>query len=91
MAFRSNAVTRRAYALIAGMVLTALPFALALTSGWHWTAAFEVLTLVSLAGSVPIPVWLIAIWASVAFALNLQVAVPPCGCPAPAGGNAEGG
>ena len=72
VAFRSNAVTRRAYALIAGMVLTALPFALALTSGWHWTAAFEVLTLVSLAGSVPIPVWLIAIWASVAFALNLQ-------------------
>ena len=72
VAFRSNAVTRRAYALIAGMVLTALPFALAMTSGWHWTAAFEVLTLVSLAGSVPIPVWLIAIWASVAFALNLQ-------------------
>ncbi len=72
VAFRSNAVTRRAYALIAGMVLTALPFALALTSGWHWTAPFEVLTLVSLAGSVPIPVWLIAIWAGVAVALNVQ-------------------
>ena len=72
VAFRSNAVTLRAYALIAGMVLTALPFALALTSGWHWTAPFEVLTLVSLAGSVPIPVWLIAIWAGVAVALNVQ-------------------
>ncbi|MDE0421555.1 MAG: M56 family metallopeptidase [Gammaproteobacteria bacterium] len=72
VAFRSNPVTRRAYALIAGLVLTGLPFALALTSGWHWTAPFEVLTLVSLAGSVPIPVWLIAAWATGAVVLNLR-------------------
>ena len=72
VAFRSNPVTRRAYALVAGLVLTGLPFALALTSGWHWTAPFEVLTLVSLAGSVPIPVWLIAAWAMGALVLNLR-------------------
>ena len=72
VAFRSNPVTRRAYALVAGVVLTGLPFALALTSGWHWTAPFEALTLVSLAGSVPIPVWLIAAWATGALVLNLR-------------------
>ena len=72
VAFRSNPVTRRAYALVAGLVLTGLPFALALTSGWHWTAPFEVLTVVSLAGSVPIPVWLIAAWATGALVLNLR-------------------
>jgi len=31
VAFRSNPVTRRAYTLIAGLMLTALPFALAMT------------------------------------------------------------
>ena len=72
VAFRSNPVTRRAYALIAGLVLAGLPFALALTSDWHWTAPFEVLTLVSLAGSVPIPVWLIVAWAAGAAVLNLR-------------------
>ena len=72
VAFRSNPVTRRAYTLVAGMVLTALPFVLAMTSGWHWTAPFEVLTLVSLAGSVPIPVWLIVVWVTGALILNLR-------------------
>ena len=72
VAFRANPVTRRAYTLIAGVVLTALPFALALTSGWHWTAPFEVLTLVSLAGSVPVPVWLIVVWVTGAVVLNLR-------------------
>ena len=72
VAFRTNPVTRRAYTLVAGMVLTALPFVLAMTSGWHWTAPFEVLTLVSLAGSVPIPVWLIVVWVTGALVLNLR-------------------
>ena len=72
VAFRSNAVTRRAYALSAGVLLTALPFALAVTSAWHWTAPFEVLAVVSLAGSVPTPIWLVAVWAGVAVALNLR-------------------
>ena len=72
VAFRTNPVTRRAYTLIAGFVLTTLPFALALTSGWHWTAPFEVLKLVSLAGSVPIPVWLIVVWVVGALVLNLR-------------------
>ncbi len=72
VAFRSNPVTRRAYTLTAGIVLTALPFVLALTSGWHWTAPFEVLTLVSLAGSVPVPVWLIVVWVTGALVLNLR-------------------
>ncbi|MXY56501.1 MAG: M56 family metallopeptidase [Gammaproteobacteria bacterium] len=72
---RSNTVTRRAYTLIAGLVLTALPFALAMTSGWHWTAPFEVLKLMSLAGSVPIPVWLIVVWAAGALVLNLRALV----------------
>ena len=72
VAFRANPVTRRAYTLTAGVVLTALPFALALTSGWHWTAPFEVLTLVSLAGSVPVPVWLVAVWVAGALVLNLR-------------------
>ncbi|MCY3620940.1 MAG: M56 family metallopeptidase [Gammaproteobacteria bacterium] len=72
VAFRSNPVTRRAYTLVAGLVLTALPFVLALTSGWHWTAPFEVLTLMSLAGSVPIPVWLVAVWATGTVVLTLR-------------------
>ncbi|MCE2459928.1 MAG: TonB family protein [Pseudomonadales bacterium] len=72
VAFRSNPITRRAYTLMAGLVLTTLPFALALTSGWHWTAPFEVLKLMSLAGSVPIPVWLIVVWTVGALALNLR-------------------
>lgn len=75
VAFRSNPVTRRAYTLVAGLVLTALPFTLAMTSGWHWTAPFEVLKLVSLAGSVPVPVWLIVIWAVGALVLNLRALV----------------
>lgn len=75
VAFRSNPVTRRAYTLIAGLVLTALPFALAMTSGWHWTAPFEVLKLTSLAGSVPIPVWLIVVWVAGALVLNLRAFV----------------
>ena len=75
VAFRSNPVTRRAYTLIAGLMLTALPFALAMTSGWHWTAPFEVLKLMSLAGSVPIPVWLIVVWAVGAAVLNLRALV----------------
>lgn len=75
VAFRSNPVTRRAYTLIAGLVLTALPFALFMTSGWHWTAPFEVLKLMSLAGSVPIPVWLIVVWAAGALVLNLRALV----------------
>lgn len=75
VAFRSNPVTRRAYTLVAGLVLTALPFTLAMTSGWHWTAPFEVLKLVSLAGSVPVPVWLIVIWAGGALVLNLRALV----------------
>ena len=75
VAFRSNPVTRRAYTLVAGLMLTALPFALALTSGWHWTAPFEVLKLLSLAGSVPIPVWLIVVWAAGALVLNLRALV----------------
>ena len=75
VAFRSNPVTRRAYTLIAGLLLTALPFTLAMTSGWHWTAPFEVLKLMSLAGSVPIPVWLIAIWVAGALVLNLRALV----------------
>ncbi|MCY3841347.1 MAG: M56 family metallopeptidase [Gammaproteobacteria bacterium] len=73
--FRSNPVTRRAYTLVAGFVLTALPFVLALTSDWHWTAPFEVLTLMSLAGSVPIPVWLVAVWVVGALVLNLRALV----------------
>ena len=75
IAFRTNPVTRRAYTLIAGLVLIALPFALALTSGWHWTAPFEVLKLMSLAGSVPIPAWLIVLWAAGALVLNLRAVV----------------
>lgn len=75
VAFRSNPVTRRAYTLIAGLVLTALPFTLAMTSGWHWTAPFEVLKLMSLAGSVPIPVWLIVAWVAGALVLNLRAFV----------------
>lgn len=75
VAFRSNPVTRRAYTLIAGLVLTALPFTLAMTSGWHWTAPFEVLKLMSLAGSVPIPVWLIVVWVAGALVLNLRAFV----------------
>ena len=75
VAFRSNPVTRRAYTLVAGLVLTALPFALAMTSGWHWTAPFEVLKLVSLAGSVPVPVWLIVTWVGGALVLNLRALV----------------
>ena len=75
VAFRSNPVTRRAYTLIAGLMLTALPFTLAMTSGWHWTAPFEALKLVSLAGSVPIPVWLIVVWAVGALVLNLRALV----------------
>ena len=72
VAFRSNPITRRAYTLVAGLLLTALPFALALTSGWHWTAPFEALKLMSLAGSVPIPVWLIVVWAIGALVLSLR-------------------
>lgn len=75
VAFRSNPVTRRAYTLIAGLMLTALPFTLAMTSGWHWTAPFEVLKLMSLAGSVPIPVWLIVVWVAGALVLNLRALV----------------
>jgi len=75
VAFRSNAVTRRAFALLAGVTLAALPFALALTSGWHWTAPFEILAAVSLAGSLSLPVWLIAIWAGVAVVLNVRSVV----------------
>ncbi len=75
VAFRSNPVTRRAFTLAAGVLLAALPFALALTSGWHWTAPFEVLKLMSLAGSVPIPVWLIWVWAAGALVLNLRALV----------------
>ncbi|MDE0190261.1 MAG: M56 family metallopeptidase [Gammaproteobacteria bacterium] len=75
VAFRSNPVTRRAYTLVAGLMLGALPFALAMTSGWHWTAPFEVLKLLSLAGSVPVPVWLIVVWAVGALVLNLRALV----------------
>ena len=70
VSFRSNAVTRRAYALVAGLLLILLPFVLALTSAWHWTAPFEVLTTVSLAWSLSIPYWLVAAWVGVALGLN---------------------
>ena len=73
--FRRNAVTRRAYALTAGLVLVALPFALALSSTWHWTAPFEVVAHLSLAGSVAVPVWLLWTWAGVAACLNASALV----------------
>lgn len=75
VSFRRNAVTRRAYALIAGLLLTALPFALAASSGWHWTLPFEAVALLSLAGSVPIPLWLVALWAGVGIGLNATALV----------------
>lgn len=71
VSFRSNAVTRRAYALVAGLLLILLPFILALTSAWHWTAPFEALATVSLAWSVFIPHWLVALWVGVALGLNV--------------------
>ena len=75
VAFRRNAVTRRAYALLAGALLIALPLVLAVSSAWYWTAPFEVLAVLSLAGSVPIPLWLIGAWAGVAVALNVRTGV----------------
>ena len=71
-AFRRNAVTRRAYALLAGGLLIALPVVLAVSSGWYWTAPFDSLAALSLAGAVPVPLWLVAAWAGVAVALNAR-------------------
>lgn len=70
VAFRRNAVTRRAYALLAGALLLALPFCLLAISGWHWTAPFEALRVLSLAGQTAVPLWLFGIWIGVALALN---------------------
>ena len=72
VAFRRNAVTRRAYALLAGGLLIALPLVLAVSSGWYWTAPFDSLAALSLAGAVPVPLWLLAAWAGVAVALNAR-------------------
>ena len=71
-AFRRNAVTRRAYALLAGGLLIALPLVLAVSSGWYWTAPFDGLAALSLAGAVPVPLWLLAAWCGVAVALNVR-------------------
>ncbi len=70
VAFRRNAVTRRAYALLAGALLLALPFCLLAISGWHWTAPFETLAVLSLAGQTAVPLWLLGTWIGVALALN---------------------
>ena len=72
VAFRRNAVTRRAYALLAGGLLIALPVVLAVSSGWYWTAPFDSLAAISLAGDVPVPLWLLGAWAGVALALNIR-------------------
>lgn len=71
-AFRRNAVTRRAYALLAGGLLIALPVVLAVSSGWYWTAPFDSLAALSLAGAVPVPLWLLVAWFGVALALNTR-------------------
>ena len=70
VAFRRNAVTRRAYALLAGGLLVALPFVLTVSSDWYWTAPFEPVAILSLAGTIPIPVWLVGVWAVLAVWLN---------------------
>jgi len=75
VAFRRNAVTRRAYALLAGGLLVALPLVLAVSSGWYWTAPFDKLAALSLAGAVPVPLWLLGAWAGVALALNVRAIV----------------
>ena len=75
VAFRRNAVTRRAYALLAGLLLLALPFCLLAISGWHWTVPFEALAVLSLAGQTAVPLWLLAIWIGVALALNGRAAL----------------
>lgn len=72
VAFRRNAVTRRAYALLAGGLLIALPVVLAVSSGWYWTAPFDSLAALSLAGAVPVPLWLLAAWSGVAVVLNAR-------------------
>ena len=71
-AFRRNAVTRRAYALLAGGLLIALPLVLAVSSGWYWTAPFDSLAALSLAGAVPVPLWLLVAWFGVAVTLNIR-------------------
>lgn len=75
VAFRRNAVTRRAYALLAGALLLALPLVLTVSSAWYWTAPFEALAALSLAGDVAVPLWLIGIWAGIALALNAHAIV----------------
>ena len=72
VAFRRNAVTRRATALLAGVLLIALPLVLTVSSVWYWTAPFEVLAVLSLAGAVPVPLWLVGVWAGIAVALNAR-------------------
>ena len=75
VSFRRNAVTRRAYALLAGALLIALPFALAVSSGWYWTAPFEAVAMFSLAGKVALPLWLVAAWAGIGVWLNVRAVV----------------
>lgn len=75
VAFRRNAVTRRAYALSAGVLLVTLPVVLAVSSAWYWTAPFEVLAVLSLAGVVSVPLWLVGAWAGVAIVLNARAVI----------------
>ena len=76
VAFRRNAVTRRAYALLAGGLLVALPLVLTVSSGWYWTAPFDKLAALSLAGRrAPYRLWLARAWAGVALALNVRAIV----------------
>ena len=75
VAFRRNAVTRRAFALVAGLLLATLPFALAASSGWVWAVPLPAVAMLSLGGSVAVPAWLAAMVAAVALGLNARAAV----------------
>ncbi len=70
-AFRDNPLTRRGFLLFSGALFVALPFLLAVTSGWYWEVPYEGDAL-SLSGTVTVP-WALAVaWVAVALVRNVM-------------------
>lgn len=70
--FRRNAPTRRAHALMSGLLLALLPVLLVQTSGWYWVIGLDGGPTWSLAHSISVPMWWLAVWIGVAGALTLR-------------------
>ena len=70
-AFRDNPLTKRGFLLLSGALFVALPFVLAVTSGWYWEVPYEGEAL-SLSGTVNVP-WALAVaWIAVALVRNVM-------------------